>query len=97
MSTTNRRAFCAEGLREPLARGAGGVGGHDWQGLPARQNAFPTGIDMPAHFGFVVAFAVGEFPIAFAAAGELVVIELDAQTGLVRDAHAAVHDGDPAA
>ena len=57
--------------------------------LPSRQRALPVGVDVTAHFGFVVAFAVGEFGITLAAAGELVVIELDAQAGLGKDADAA--------
>ena len=52
---------------------------------------------MTAHFGFVVALAVREFGITLAAAGELVVIELDAQAGLGGDADAAVGDGNAAA
>ena len=47
---------------------------------------------MLAHFRGVVAFAIRAFLVAFDASGELVVVEFHAESGLVRDFHAAIHE-----
>src|SRR5262249_45040433 len=60
--------------------------------LPPRENSFPVWVNLPAHFGFVVAFAVAAFRIALAATRELIVIQFHAQSRLVGNADAAVHN-----
>jgi len=65
--------------------------------LPPRQDALPIRIDVFAHFGFVIAFAIGAFLIAFAAAGKLIVIKFHAEAGFVGNADAAIDDWNAAA
>src|SRR5216684_2973932 len=65
-----------------------------FMGSPSWQDALPVGIDVLAHFGGVVTLAVRMRSIAFAAASELIVVELNAEAGLVRDSNAAINDGD---
>ena len=57
---------------------------------PSGQNTLPIGIDMLAHLGCIVALAVQTFVIALSASGKLIVVELDAKPGLVRNANATV-------
>ena len=65
--------------------------------LPSRQDAFPIRINVFAHFGFVVALAITTLGVALSSTRELIVVQLDAEPGFVRDADAAADDGDPAA
>src|SRR5262249_53075608 len=65
--------------------------------LPSWQHPFPIWIDMFAHFGFVIALAIAAFFVAFATACKLIVVQLDAEAGFIRNADAAVHDGNTTA
>src|SRR5262249_45264016 len=60
---------------------------------PSRENAPPVGIDMLAHLGCIVTLAILTFLITLAAAGKLIVVELNAEAGLVRNADGTIHDG----
>src|SRR6202023_2522040 len=64
--------------------------GHNWLILPARQNSFPVWIHVLPHFGLIVALAVGNFLVTLPSASELIVIKIDAQARLLRDANRAV-------
>src|SRR5689334_15899645 len=62
-----------------------------WLGrLPPRQNPFPQRIDVFAHLGFVVAFAVRAFLVTFTAARDLIVVEFHAKAGFVRNCDLSV-------
>ena len=52
---------------------------------------------MLAHLGFIVALAVLALAIPLSPACELILIELDSKTGLLRDMHAPVHNRDASA
>jgi hypothetical protein len=52
---------------------------------------------MFSHLGFIVALTINAFGITLAASRQLVVIQLDSQARLLRNADATIGEGNPAA
>ena len=59
---------------------------------PAGEDAFPVWIYVFLHFGFVIAFAVGDSLIKFLASGDLVEIEFHPKASLCIDGDLSVHN-----